>query len=443
MGQGPSLLVTVGALIVMAIFPASNPQGTISEQQYRRIKAEVEANLQKHVLSQWFPRAIDKVNGGFHEGFDEQWKQIGSPTQRSIVYQSRLTWTASQASRRTKGSESTKFKEYAQHGLDCLLDKMWDKEMGGFYWQVDAKTGQPTNGTGEKHVYGNAFGIYSSSATYSALKDKRGLDLAKRGFGWLETHSHDPINGGYYEALTREGKPILEQGGNDSIGTKYGFKSMNSHIHLLEALQALYEVWPDALVKKRFDEVFLIVRDKIYAEPGYLQLFLKPDWKNVPDHDSYGHDIETGYLLVEAAAVLRMPNDKRTWEVARKLVDHALEFGWDKEHGGFFDYGPVNGAATGRDKVWWTEAEGLNVLLLMHERYGKQTPKYWQAFLKQWEFIQKHQIDHKNGGWLSSITEAGSPFPVKPKSDQWTESYHQGRALMNVTAMLGKLAAEK
>jgi cellobiose epimerase len=414
-------------------------------QEYHRTLAGVEDNLRQQVLELWFPRAADKVNGGFTEGFDEQWKPTGSPTQRSIVYQSRLTWTAVQAERRIriKTKAYRNYKPFTLHGLECLLNQMWDKEMGGFYWQVDAKTGKPTNGTGEKHVYGNAFGIYSSSAAYIVLKDKRALDLAKKAFSWLETHVHDPKNGGYYEAFNREGKPILQKDGNDAIGTKYGLKSMNSHIHLLEALQALYEVWPVALVRKRFEEVFVIVRDKVFAEPGYLHLFFKPDWTPVPDHDSFGHDIETGYLLVEASEALAKPTDKRTWNVARKLVDHALKYGWDTENGGFFDYGPVNGQASGREKVWWTEAEGLNVLLLMHHRCGKQTTKYWQAFLNQWDFIQKHQVDHKNGGWLSSVHEDGTPFPGRVKSDQWTECYHQGRALMNVSATLRKLAAEK
>src|SRR5690349_7734988 len=101
-----------------------------NKSNYLHIRDEVENNLQRQVLAMWFPRAVDNSNGGFHEGYDEQWKPEGSPTQRSIVYQSRLTWTAGQAASRSKGKEQGEYKEYARQGLECLLNKMWDKEMG-------------------------------------------------------------------------------------------------------------------------------------------------------------------------------------------------------------------------------------------------------------------------------------------------------------------------
>src|SRR5205814_1096176 len=101
---------------------------------------------------------------------------------------------------------------------------------------------------------------------------------------------------------------------------------------------------------------------------------------------------------------------------------------------------PPNAPATARDKIWWTEAEGLNALLLMHERFGRESPRYWDAFVKQWGFIKRFQIDRKNGGWYSTVREAGAPIPGLAKSDQWKDPYHQGRAMMNVAATLRRLA---
>jgi mannobiose 2-epimerase len=93
-----------------------------------------------------------------------------------------------------------------------------------------------------------------------------------------------------------------------------------------------------------------------------------------------------------------------------------------------------------KEKIWWVEAEGLNALLLMHERFGKDTPRYWDAFVKQWEFIAKRQIDSTHGGWYPTLDAGGTPKPNQPKSDRWTEGYHQGRALMNVSDRLRRLA---
>jgi mannobiose 2-epimerase len=215
---------------------------------------------------------------------------------------------------------------------------------------------------------------------------------------------------------------------------------MNTHIHLLEAFTGLHEVWPDPVLHRRLEELFQIVRDKIVVEPGCQCLYFNLDWRPVPDLDSFGHDIETAYLLTEAAAALDKPEDAAAWTAARHLVDHALEFGFDRQRGGFYNEGTTFGRDVTKEKIWWVEAEGLNALLLMHERFGRETAQYWDAFVKQWDFISQHQIDATHGGWYPTLGADGQPKPNQPKSDRWTEGYHQGRALMNVSDRLRKLA---
>jgi mannobiose 2-epimerase len=431
------------ALLVLAIAAtAENPSGSAPDKAiYSRLAEEMEANLQTHILKPWYPQAVDSTHGGFIQNFSEDWKKDNS-TVKSVVYQCRLTWVAAEAALKYP-SQAEAYRRYSLHGLAVLNDVLWDPQYGGLYWEVDAKTPPRAGRGGEKHLYGMSFGIYASAACYRATHDPKALDLAKRIYAWLEEHGHDAKNGGYYEAFSREGKPILSAsspGQNDPIGTHYGYKSMNSHIHLLEALTALYEVQPDAPLKKRLDEIFHVVRDKVAVEPGCLSLYFTPEWRPIPDHDSFGHDIETAYLLVEASHALGRPEDERTWKVARSLVDHGLAYGWDEANGGFYDHGTAFGPPIDMTKVWWTQAEGLNVLLLMHERYGKETPTYWNAFRKEWDFIQKKQVDHKNGGWYTSVSREGAPVPGQSKSDAWKDPYHQGRALLNVTAALRRLA---
>ena len=123
----------------------------------------------------------------------------------------------------------------------------------------------------------------------------------------------------------------------------------------------------------------------------------------------------------------------------RRLVDHALEFGFDIEQGGFFYEGTTLGRDLEKRKVWWVQAEGLNALLLMHERFGHGTPRYWEAFLKLWEFISNKQIDLDHGGWYATVVPDGTAIAKQRKSDRWTDGYHQGRALLNVSAALRRL----
>jgi mannobiose 2-epimerase len=171
-------------------------------------------------------------------------------------------------------------------------------------------------------------------------------------------------------------------------------------------------------------------------------LFFTPQWQALPDHDSFGHDVETAFLLVEAAAALGRPEDARTWALARRIVDHALQFGWDTRHGGFYDAGGVFGPIFNREKIWWVQAEGMNALLLMDGKFGGETSRYWEAFIGQWQFIQRHQIDARHGGWFSEVSENGEALPGRVKSDGWTEGYHQGRALLTVSAALRARAAD-
>jgi mannobiose 2-epimerase len=408
-------------------------------ENYLRLADEVEANLKDQVLAKWFPRAVDDQGGGFFQNYNEDWSP-GRASGKAIVYESRLTWTAAQAAE-SFPAQAAMFKTAARHGLDFLANKMWDQKYGGFYWTVD-DSGNPSGGRGggdgaTKQEYGNGFGIYAAAAVYKLTKDPAALDLAKKGFLWFDDHGHDPVNGGYFELLTTDGK--VNTNGTPAVGGGRNGKTMNSTIHMLEALTSLYEVWPDPTVKARLQELFEILRDKVVADPGYLIQFFDVDWKPRPAEDSYGHDVEAGYLLVEAAAALGQPEDVRTWNAARKLVDHALAVAWDKNLGGLYDSGRIEGGNFASSREWWVEAEMLNALLLMHDHFGKGDPRYWNAFVAQWAWINQHGLDRVNGGWWPRVTNGGSPVHGA-KSDGWTECYHQGRALLNVSARLRYLA---
>jgi mannobiose 2-epimerase len=206
-------------------------------------------------------------------------------------------------------------------------------------------------------------------------------------------------------------------------------------------LSQLYEIWKDDTVRRRLEELLMIVRDKICVQPGVMNLHFTNDWRPIPDHDSYGHDVETAYLMLEAEDVLGVAHDLRTEEMARMLVDHALAYGWDADVGGFYEEGTTFGKAEDKRKEWWVQFEGLNSLLLMHEKYGKQTSKYFNAFQKQWRFIAEHQIDSEFHG-VNQVVGADGKAENPTKGQIWKAAYHDGRALLNVAARLKRLAAQ-
>ena len=413
---------------------------------YAHLADLVDAHLREGQLAQWYPRCVDTARGGFHQRFARDWTPLADES-KFLVFQARMTWVPAAASLYDPQLAGT-YRPYALHGLDFLEKAMSDPQGGALYWQVDP-AGRPAPPFGdEKHAYGLSFAIYAGAAVFEATREPRALALAMATFHWLDEHGHDPAGGGYWEAFARHGTPIIAPRkdvspprSTDGLGTPYGYKSMNTHIHLLESFTALYRVHPQERVRLRLEELLALVRDRIAVEPGCLNYYFTPDWRAVPMHDSFGHDVETAYLLVEAAEALGRPDDEATWRVARDIVDHALAWGWDEKAGGFYYGGQAFAPAHDRTKTWWTQAEGLNALLLVHCKYGDKNGRYWRAFLKQLRFIWEHQIDPVYGGWYNELTPEGDLKSGADKGTPWKEVYHDSRALMNVAARLRELAA--
>ncbi|HEX6804076.1 MAG TPA: AGE family epimerase/isomerase [Terriglobales bacterium] len=411
-------------------------------ENYRLLATQAEAMLRRDVLAVWFPRCVDQHNGGFASNFTRDWKPDGSDGKFS-VFQGRMTWISSQIAVR-RPELRAQFLPIAQHGLEFLDDVLWDKQDGGFFWGLDDSGNISPSYSDGKELYGESFGLYGAAAAYEATQDPKALELAQRAFRWIDEHAHDHVNGGYFEFLRRDGTPV-EAGSDVSVktvpvgGFLMGYKSMNTHIHLLEALTQLYQVWKEDTVRQRLEEMLAIVRDKICVQPGVMNLFFTNDWRPIPDHDSYGHDVETAYLMLEAEDVLGQPHDPKTLHMARMLVDHALAYGWDKEAGGFFGEGTTFGKPEDHRKDWWVEMEGLNSLLLMHEMYGHETDRYFRAFQQQWDWIKNRQVDSQFRGVYATVGPDG-PMGSTNKGGIWKAGYHDGRALLNVTARLRKLA---
>jgi mannobiose 2-epimerase len=435
--------------IVSGFFAVGGKAQQARHQDFAAVRQTMDGLLRKELTEDWYPRAVDRQRGGFHQSFARDWSPL--PDENTfLVYQARMTWTAA-AFARYSPTHRDEYVGYARHGIDFLDRVMRDKELGGFHWMLDPQGRLDPRLGDEKHAYGTSFVIYAASTVRAVAGDDRALQVARDAFDWLEQHAHDAQYGGYFEAIRRDGTPILTWDENapiarrtDRVGIYYGFKTMNVHIHLLEALTALSQVDDRPVVKERLRELLGIVRDRIAVEPGALNLYLTRDWRAIPAHDSFGHDVETAYLLVEAAEALGIPEDPKTWQVARRLVDHALDWGWDAELGGFYDKGEsFAGPAWDRKKVWWTEAEGLNALLVMHQRFGDRTDSYAKAFRKQWDFIEKHLIDPVHGGWFAETTRDGTLIGDGAKANPWKANYHTARALMNVATLLGRRDSDR
>ena len=425
------------------------------QAQSQTLADTLERSLNDELLKPWYPQALDTMDGGFLSSFTYDMKPTGKQD-KFIVTQARHTWVTAQVAMRHP--ENTWFKHASLAGFRFLRDKMWDKKDGGFFEMV-TKNGTPINPDGTKTAYGNAFGIYALAACFKATHDPEVLKLAQTAFRWMEAHSHDRKLNGYFQHLARNGAPI-QRPVNAPVESDIGLKDQNSSIHLLEALTALYEVWPDPLVKTRLQEMLLLVRDKIVSSKGYLILFLKPDWTPITvrdssieyitthhrlDYVSFGHDIETAFLMLEAETALGIRNHQKTLSIGKKMLDHALDTGYDKKLGGFFDEGYYfKGADTitilRHTKNWWAQAEGMNTLLLMSHYFPNDRHHYLERFHQQWNYINTYLIDHNHGDWYEGGIDEEPEKKTTLKGHIWKGTYHNYRAL---TSCIEQLRAAK
>ena len=450
MKRSYSIAAIVSISVLLAIYLTSFMAPDNTDRS--RIATEIEKSIKTELLNKWYPQAIDKQYGGFLSTFAFDFKPTGNQD-KMIVTQARHTWSNSRAAEIYP--EVTYYKTGALQGFKFLTDIMWDKENGGFYTLVNRKGTLIPGGTAPKDAYGNAFAIYALAAYYQSSGDTSAITAAKTAFLWLEYNAHDSLNNGYYMHLSKLGKP-LQRDRNTPSTSDLGYKDQNSSIHILEAFTELYSVWPNPLLKHRLEEMLLLIRDKITNPKGYLTLFLKPDWtpisfkdsseavimkhKNL-DHVSFGHDVETAYLMLEASHILGIKDDTTTLRIAKSMIDHALKNGWDNKVGGFYDEGyyfknKPQITIIKDSKNWWAQAEGLNTLLMMSDLFPNDELQYFNKFQMQWDYIKRYLIDHEHGDWYQGGLDKEPEQKTNLKGQIWKGNYHQLRAMVNCVERL-------
>ncbi|MCC5928037.1 MAG: AGE family epimerase/isomerase [Cyclobacteriaceae bacterium] len=418
--------------------------------KYLALATQMEEVFLHTMLEVWYPAFIDSIYGGYLSNFDYNWK-AREPQNKFIVTQTRHIWTTSEIVHHYP--DRNLFLDYAMHGFDFLQNHLWDRENGGFYQLTDREGNLLSD---EKRAYGNAFGIYGLAALYKVSENDKVLAFAKDAFYWFDQHAHDSINGGYFEYLSQDGTPLYYRYPSGQKQFEAGIKDFNSSIHILEAFSELYMIWPNDLLKQRLEEMFYIIRDTFVGKKGYLSLFFTPDWQEITDdlmhnqslenmhdiHITFGHDIETVFLLTEAARALEIPFDDTFLNYLKMMADQVIDHGWDEKMGGIFERGKwIDGSIliTDSTKVWWSQAEAMNTLLLMSTLIPEKQTYYFELFVKSWSYINDYMIDHKFGGWYPAGIDGTPAARTAMKAQIWKGTYHDGRAMLRCIETLKHL----
>ena len=395
------------SLLVCCFAIASCTMKTSSENKVvAQLKQEIVQDLTENILPFWATRSPDP-SGGFYGIL----KFDGTPApyaDKGGILNSRLIWTFSSAYRILGDAQ---YKMLADSAQRYFIDHFIDKVHGGTFTSVKAD-GTPSDT--EKMTYQNAFAVYGLSEHYRATGNTESLEAAIAVYHALVEHAYDPVNGGYIESFTREWT-MIEKGSP---------KTMNNNLHVLEALTNLYRVWPDQSLKEQLTRQIDVMSNKVLnQETWHENLYLTMDWVNEENIDSYGHDIEFSWLLVEAAEVL---GDERILEDTKRIAVNVAEVqllqGFN-ELGGMY-YEKSNGRMV-ENFEWWPQAESVVGYLNAWQISGEQ--KYLETAVRSWSFIKTYMIDHEYGGWYRNLHADGAPVKNRAKADQWTCPYHNSR----------------
>jgi mannobiose 2-epimerase len=383
----------------------------------------LEKELKDNILSFWMSHTIDDENGGFYGEIGAD-LSVRKDADKSLVLNTRILWTFATAYRVYKDEQ---YRSIADRAYEYLTSRFTDVRFGGMYWMVDSK-GEPVNE--KKQVYGQAFAVYALSEYHRATGHAGALEQAIQIFRLIEKHAYDPVDKGYWEALSRDWKPLEDYSLSHHGG--HAKKTMNTHLHVMEAFTNLLRVWPADELKAKQKELIEVTASHIVIDKtAQFALYFDQDWKSQSDHITFGHDIEGSWLLVEAAEVLGdEPLLRKVKAISVRMAEAALT-GVDTD-GGMWNEADSTGLIN-RNKDWWPQAEAMvgfyNAYQLSHE------DKYLQAARRSWQFIDRFMTDKEHGEWYWSVAEDGTPLNGT-LVNAWKCPYHNSRACFEMIERL-------
>ena len=410
--------IVLMSLLLAAIVVGCSGEEKIPDAEKKaliQLRDEITQDLNGNLLPFWKKYSVDPndPNEGFYGAIAIDGTGKDSAQKHNVLF-ARYLWTYSSAYRIFGDQEAL---QLAHRAYKYLSNYFWDKENGGVFWVLNS---DGTVADSSKMSYGLSFAMYAFSEYYRITQNEESLEKAKQIFKLLEEHAYDKENGGYLEAFSadwqwREGKGMAARQA----------KSMNTHLHLLEAYTNLYRVWPDPEVKKQMEGMIdMFWKHILNTQTHHQELYFAKDWTVSGRYDSYGHDIEFSWLFDEAGKVLGdTAMIRRIQEESVKIAAVQLAEGMNAEGAMIYEKEGENNYR--KNIQWWVEAEAVVGYLNAYEI--SKDKKFLDAAVGVWNYIKKYIVDKQYGGWYPNLLEDGTPRPNDIKGDGWTCPYHNGR----------------
>lgn len=377
--------------------------------------------LFENILPFWKKYTIDTKYGGFLGQVNND-LSVKEDAEKGLVLNARILWTFSAVYGKYHNNDDL---EIAHRAYYYITENFFDSEFGGYYWSLTFE-GRPH--ILKKQIYAQAFVIYALVEYYKISGKQEVLNKAKDVFILMEEKSFDTVDNGYVEACNRDWSPtedlkLSEKDMNEK-------KSMNTHLHVLEAYTSLYTVWKDPFLLGKLENLIRIFSHIIVDQNDHhLILFFNEKWEPKSSLISYGHDIETSWLMHEAALATKNKDlleiiEKQIVKIAKSTLIAITN------KGGLIYEEDRAGKHHEYEHEWWVQAEAvvgyLNTYILTKDK------KYLEAALIVTEFIEKYVADPKDGEWYFRVDPDGKPVTSREKAGFWKCPYHNTRACLEI-----------
>lgn len=392
-----------------------------------RLKACAQSELVDRLIPFWTTRVKDQPQGGFvgkmsHDGV------IDLDAPKGLILNARLLWTYSALV--TTHPEAA-CQDLAFRAYQYLTKYFRDHVSGGYVWLVDHE-GNCLDDL--KKIYGQAFVIYALCEYHDTMGDRHALDRATELFEVVEAHAHDRRYGGYAEVCHADWSEAKAVALSDKdLATA---KSMNTHLHVLEAYTRLYRVWPEPVVRDRLLALIELFETCIINPThGHMDHFFDSHWRRCSDIYTFGHDIEASWLLWEAAQALGVPD---VLEKVRPLVLNLARVTLDQgiDSCGGLSYEGREGQVIHTYRDWWCQAEAVVGFVNAYDLTADTG--YLKAASDMWQCIERTSMDREHGEWFWRVDEDGRPDTNEPMVSQWKGPYHNVRACLEILKRLNR-----
>jgi cellobiose epimerase len=369
--------------------------------------------LSAGVMAFWKAHGPDPVHGGFYGKHDRRGDPI-EEEDKGLIQQARHLWSFSTWYARRE--PSAEIQAVADSTYRFIRDHFLDPKDGEYFYRVSRDGTRVVDA--KKLLYAESFAIFALATYAQVFHEADAAERALACFRSIDRRAHDAAHLGYDQT---------SEPGWLAAGAQ---KDTNTHIHLLEAFTALYRQSRDAAVRARLEELVKVIVTRVVQPSNYAHKEFYADWRiHEKPVVSYGHDLETAWLLVDALDALGTALDAQVRQVVLSLGKHAAELGFDREQGGYFEEGVPGGAPTKREKIWWVQAEALPGLWWLYRLGGD--PVELERLERTLGWIETRQVDHEHGEWFWGINPDGSVGPRGDhKGEEWKAEYHALRATL-------------